>query len=160
MEPVLERTDFLCQAELTLVMVVADYWRCHLAPLREQARSCWVYTGPQDITRTQIGTEWDLDNAALRGLLRVVTGVDDLGRAELPWKELALCPDPNRVALQASLPKFDAQGLVDRPGRRNPGTIQIPWVDEATSRAPSAPGGDAAGSRPQSSGKEAAGGLA
>ena len=108
MEPVLDRIDFLRQAGLTSVMVVTDYLRHRLAPLREWVRPCWVYTGPQDITRTQIGAEWDLDDAALRGLLRVVTGVDDLGRAELPWKELALCTDPNWVALQATLPEFDA----------------------------------------------------
>ncbi|XP_062217636.1 uncharacterized protein LOC133917800 [Phragmites australis] len=40
------------------------------------------------------------------------------------------------------MPEFDAQGLVDRPGRRNPGTIQIPRVDEE------------AGSRQQADGRD------
>ena len=51
---------------------------------------------------------WDLDRPVLRGLLRVVIGVDDLSRAELPRKELALCADPDRVALQAKLSEFNA----------------------------------------------------
>ena len=82
--PVLNRIDDLRQAELTSVMVVADYLRHLLAPLREWALPCWMYIGPQDITRTQIDDDWDLDEAALAGLLRVVTGVEDLTRAVLP----------------------------------------------------------------------------
>ena len=66
MAPVLERIKFLRQAGLTSVMVVADYLRRHLAPLWERARPCFFYTGPQDITRTQIGEEWDLGRPALR----------------------------------------------------------------------------------------------
>ena len=151
MAPVLERINFLRQAGLTLVMVVADYLRHRLAPLREWARPCWFYTSPQDITRTQIGEEWDLDRPALRDLLQVVIGVDDLSWAELPWKELALCANPDRVALQAKLQEFDTQGLVDSPGRRNPGTIQIPGVDEAA-------GEEAASDPVQTGGPGAAGG--
>ncbi|XP_062230105.1 uncharacterized protein LOC133927693 [Phragmites australis] len=71
---------------------------------------------------------------------------------------LALCVDPGRVALQATLPEFDTQGLVNRPGHRNPGTIQIPGVDEETYGAPRTSGRDATGGRPQASGRDAAGG--
>ncbi|XP_062198353.1 predicted GPI-anchored protein 58 [Phragmites australis] len=53
---------------------------------------------------------------------------------------MALCANLDRVALQAKLPEFDDQGLVDRLGCRNPGTIQIPGVDEAVGeRAESGP---------------------
>ncbi|XP_062208949.1 uncharacterized protein LOC133910643 [Phragmites australis] len=65
---------------------------------------------------------------------------------------------PGRVALQVTLPEFDAQGLVDWPVHRNTGTIQIPGVDEETGDAPRTSGRDAIGGRPQSSGREAAGG--
>ena len=54
-----------------------------------------------------------------------------MGRAELPWREMALCANPERVAIQAKLPKFDAQGLVDRPRSRSPEVAEIPWLDEA-----------------------------
>ena len=90
------------------MMVVADYLRRRLAPLRERARPCWMYTRPQDITRTQIGEDWDLDEAALSGLLRVVIGVEDLTREVLPRDQLVLYVDPGRVALQAALLEFDA----------------------------------------------------
>ncbi|XP_062205210.1 uncharacterized protein LOC133907215 [Phragmites australis] len=86
--------------------------------------------------------------------------MEDLTRAELPWEQLVLCADPNRVALQKTLLEFDAQGLVDRPGHQNPETIQIPGVDEVTGCASSASGGSAASSRPQTSGMGAAGGPA
>ena len=52
MQPVLNRIDELCRVGLTSVMVAADYLRRRLAPLRERARPSWMYTGPQDITRT------------------------------------------------------------------------------------------------------------
>ena len=55
-----------------------------------------------------------MNDAALAGLLRVLTDAKDLTRAVLPREQLALCADPNRVALRATLPEFDAQGLVDR----------------------------------------------
>ncbi|XP_062193484.1 uncharacterized protein LOC133896856 [Phragmites australis] len=105
------------KAGLTAVIVVADFLRRRLLPLREQVRPCWYYTGPQDITRMQIGEEWDIGIPELKGLLRVVIGVDDLSREKLPWKELALYADPNQAALQATLPEFEAQGLIDRLGR-------------------------------------------
>ncbi|XP_062217656.1 uncharacterized protein LOC133917836 [Phragmites australis] len=58
---------------------------------------------------------------------------------------MVFCANPDRVALQAMLPEFDTQGLTDRPGRQNPGTIQIPGVDEATGeraeRGPAPPTG-------------------
>ena len=78
----------------------------------------------------------------------MVTGVEDLTRAVLPREQLALCADPGRVALQAMLPKFEAQGLVDRPGRRNPETIQILGVDEETGGAPRTSCWDATSGRP------------
>ncbi|XP_062194644.1 predicted GPI-anchored protein 58 [Phragmites australis] len=86
--------------------------------------------------------------------------MEDLTQAVLPQEQLALCADPNRVVLQATLPEFDAQGLVDRQGHRNLGTIQIPGVDEATGCTPRASDGDAASGRPQASGRGAAGGRA
>ena len=89
-----------------------------------------MYTDLGDITRTHIGMEGDLEEGALATLLKVVTSVDDLTRVVLPREELALCADLGRVALQATLPEFDAKGLVERPGRQNPRTIQIPAVDE------------------------------
>ena len=82
--PVLNRIDDLHQAGLTSVMVVADYLRRRLVPLRERARFTWMYTGLNDITRTHIGVEGDLEEGALVTLLRVVTGVEDLTRAVLP----------------------------------------------------------------------------
>ncbi|XP_062178681.1 uncharacterized protein LOC133883382 [Phragmites australis] len=105
-----------------------------------------MYTGPNGITRTHIDADGDLEEGALATVLRVVTYIEDLTRAVLPQEELALCADSGRVALQATLPEFDAQGLVERPGRRNPGTIQIPGVDEE------------AGSRQQTSDRDTAGG--
>ncbi|XP_062230403.1 uncharacterized protein LOC133928173 [Phragmites australis] len=128
-------------------MVVADYLRRRLAPLRERARFAWMYTGSSDLTRTFIGPDGDLDKGALVTLLKVVTGVDDLAQAVLPREELALYADPGRAALQASMPEFDAQGLVDRSGRRNPGTIQIPGVDDNGGR-----GAITEGSRPAARG--------
>ena len=108
MRPVLNRIDDLRQAGLTSVMVVADYLRRRLKPLRERARPSWMYTGPHNISRTQIGEDGNLDEGALAALLRVVTGVKDLTRAVLPQEQLALCADPGWVALQATLLKFDA----------------------------------------------------
>ncbi|XP_062230060.1 uncharacterized protein LOC133927628 [Phragmites australis] len=135
-------------------MVVADYLRRHLAPLRERARFAWMYTGSGDLTRTDIGPDGDLDEGALATLLKVVTGVDDLARAVLPREDLAFYADPGRAALQASMPEFDAQGLVDRSGHRNPGTIQIPGVDDnggqgAAAEASRAPPPKPAGRRPE-----------
>ncbi|XP_062178812.1 uncharacterized protein LOC133883484 [Phragmites australis] len=45
---------------------------------------------------------------------------------------MALCANPDRVAIQAKLSEFDAQGLVDRLGHRSPGTIETPGVDAAS----------------------------
>ena len=120
------------------MMVVTDYLHHRLAPLRERARGAWMYTGSGELTRTHIGPDGDLDEGALATLLKVVTGVDDLAQAVLPREELALCTNPGRAALQVSMPKFNAQGLVDRPGRRNPGTIQIPRVDDNGGRSAAA----------------------
>ncbi|XP_062217721.1 uncharacterized protein LOC133917919 [Phragmites australis] len=116
-----------------------------------------MYIGSGDIMRTHIGVDGDLDEGALATLLKVVTGIDDLARAILPREELALCADKGRAALQASMPEFDAQGLVDHPGRRNPGTIQIPRVDEEAGRRQQVGGRDTGGSRQQVGDRDAAG---
>ncbi|XP_062203794.1 predicted GPI-anchored protein 58 [Phragmites australis] len=47
------------------------------------------------------------------------------------------------------MPEFDAQGLVDRPRRQNPGTIQIPGVDDNIGR-----GAAAESSRPAARGEK------
>ncbi|XP_062181252.1 uncharacterized protein LOC133885536 [Phragmites australis] len=99
MHPVLNRIDNLLRAGLTSVMVVADYLRRRLVPLRERAQFAWMYMGPNDITRTHIGAEGDLEEGALATLLRVVTGVEDLTRAVLPQEQLVLCTDLGWVAL-------------------------------------------------------------
>ncbi|XP_062195223.1 uncharacterized protein LOC133898515 [Phragmites australis] len=52
------------------------------------------------------------------------------------------------------------QGLVERPRRWNPGTIQIPGVDEGAGSEQQTGVRDAAGSRQQAGGKDAAGGGA
>ncbi|XP_062191273.1 uncharacterized protein LOC133895092 [Phragmites australis] len=75
---------------------------------------------------------------------------------------MALCVNPDWVALQVKLPEFDAQGLVDWPGCQNPGTIQIPRVDEAVGeRAESGPartgGAGTVGGGSQASGGASAG---
>ncbi|XP_062182131.1 uncharacterized protein LOC133886441 [Phragmites australis] len=90
-----------------------------------------MYTGSQDITRTRIGEDEDLDEAALAGLLWVVTGVEDLTRAVLPREQLVLYADSGRV---------------------------IPGVDEETGGARKTGGVDAVGGRPPTGGREAAGG--
>ncbi|XP_062213764.1 uncharacterized protein LOC133914753 [Phragmites australis] len=128
-------------------MVVTNYLRRRLAPLREHARAAWMYTGSGDLTRTHIGPDGDLDEGALATLLKVVIGVDDLAQAVMPREELALCVDLGQAALQASMSEFDAQGMVDRPGCQNPGTIQIPGVDDNGGR-----GAAAEGSRPAARG--------
>ncbi|XP_062201991.1 uncharacterized protein LOC133904508 [Phragmites australis] len=110
-----------------------------------------MYTGSGDITRAHIGAEGDLEEGALATLLKVVAGVEDLTRAVLPREELTLCADPGGAALQVTLPEFDAQGLVERPGRRNPGIIQIPGVDEE------AGSGQQTGGRQQVGGRDAVG---
>ncbi|XP_062232867.1 uncharacterized protein LOC133930219 [Phragmites australis] len=140
MHSVLNRIDDLRRAGLTSLMVVADYLRRRLAPLRERARFAWMYTGSGNLTRTYISPNVDLDEGALAALLNVVTGVDDLALAVLPREELALYADPGRAALQASLMEFDAQGMVDHPGRRNPGTIHIHGVDDNRGRSAAAKG--------------------
>ena len=111
------RLRFLRDTGLTSVMVVADFLRRRLAPLRERARPCSLYTGPEDITRTQIGASWDLGPTELRGMI--------------PWREMALCANPEHVAIHAKLPEFDAQGLVDRLRSRSPVVAEIPGLDEA-----------------------------
>ena len=130
LKPVLERILELRESGLTSVMVVVDFLRRRLAPLRERARPSWFYTGPEDITRTQIGASWDLGQAELRGMTRVITGTEDMSRAELPWPEMALCANPNRVAIMAGLPEFDAQGPVDRPRSRSPEASELPGLEE------------------------------
>ncbi|XP_062224366.1 uncharacterized protein LOC133922808 [Phragmites australis] len=162
LEPVFERIKFLRDSGLTSVMVVADFLRRRLASLRERARPCWLYTGPEDITRTQIDASWDLGPAELRGMTRVVTGVEDTSRAVLPWPEMALYANPERAAILAKLPKFDAQGLVDRPRSRSPEAPELPGLDEVasgeTASSPVRAGGPgAACSEPQASGRAAAG---
>jgi hypothetical protein len=99
MRPVLNCIDNLRWERLTSVMVVADYLCHRLVPLRERAHPCWMYTGPNDITRTQISEDGNLDEGALAALLRVVTGVEDLTWALLPLEQLALCVDPGWVVL-------------------------------------------------------------
>ena len=147
LEPVLERIRFLRDSGLTSIMVVVDFLRRRLAPLRERARPSWFYTGPEDITRTQIGASWDLGPAELRGMTRVITGVEDMGWAELPWPKMALCTNPDRVAIMAKLPEFDAQGPVDRPRSRSPEASELPGLEEllgeeaTTSSAPCQRGG-------------------
>ena len=88
-----------------------------------------MYTSPSNLMRTYIGEEGDLDEGALATLLKVVTGVDDLARA---------VANPGRAVLQGSMPAFDSQGLVDRPGRRDPGTLHILGVDDNGGRGTAA----------------------
>ena len=75
LRPVLNRINDLRRVGLTSLMVVADFLRRRLAPLREHARPAWMYTGPRDVTRTCVGEDEDLNEGALAALLKVVTSV-------------------------------------------------------------------------------------
>ena len=130
LRPVLNRIEYLRRAGLTSLMVVIDFLRRRLAPLRECVRPAWKYTGSHDVTRTCIGDGGNLDEGALAVLLKVITGIEDLTRAVLPCEDLALCSDPGRTTLQESMPVFDAQGTTNHTGRRDPGTLHIPGVDD------------------------------
>ena len=97
-------------------------------------------------------------------MIRVVTGVEDMSRTELPWLEMALCANPERATILAKLPEFDAQGLVDRPRSQSPEAPELPGLDEvASEEAASSPvragGPSAACSEPQASGRAAAGSI-
>ena len=155
----LERILELRESGLTSVMVVADFLRRRLAPLRERARPSWFYTGPEDITRTQIGASWDLGQAELRGMIRVITGSEDMSRAELPWPEMALCAHPDRVAILKRLPEFDAQGPVDRPRSRSPEASELPGLEDLLGEegvGSSAQAGDGAAAAREEAAPEAA----
>ncbi|XP_062230024.1 uncharacterized protein LOC133927580 [Phragmites australis] len=95
-------------------------------------------------------------------MLRVVTGVNEMSRAKLPWKEMTLYTNPKQVAIQAKLPEFDAQGLVDRPRHRSPEAAEILGLEDATGEeAASGPvrtgGPGAASGQPRASSGAAAG---
>ena len=75
---------------------------------------------------------------------------------------MALCANPERAAILAKLPEFDAQGLVDRPRSRSPEAPELPGLDEvasegATSSPLRAGGPGAACSEPEASSGAAAG---
>ena len=61
LRPVTARISALRAAGLTATMVVGDFVRRRLAPLRERDRPAWMYTGPRDIGRTVIGEAGDLE---------------------------------------------------------------------------------------------------
>ncbi|XP_062186628.1 uncharacterized protein LOC133890180 [Phragmites australis] len=46
---------------------------------------------------------------------------------------MALCASPERAAIQAKLPEFDAQELVDRQRSRSPEAPELPGLDKAAS---------------------------
>ncbi|XP_062195219.1 uncharacterized protein LOC133898510 [Phragmites australis] len=71
-------------------------------------------------------------------------------------------PSYNQPSIQAKLPGFDAQGLVDRSRRRSPETTETPGVDEAANEeatsGPAQTGGPGVTSgKPQASSRAAAG---
>ncbi|KAF0895668.1 hypothetical protein E2562_014287 [Oryza meyeriana var. granulata] len=67
----------------------------------------------------------DYRRSAREALLKVILAIDDLSLTRLPFRKLALCSNPEPVAIQRLLPDFDAQGLKEGTGDRALGMLQI-----------------------------------
>ena len=95
---------------MTATMVVGDYLRRRLAPLRDRGRPAWRYTGDTYFGRTQIGADSNLTPDVVDTLVRVLLGAKS-GVSYLPRPDLALCDEANRDAIIALFPEFDAWGV-------------------------------------------------
>ena len=102
---------------LTASMVLGDYLRRRLAPLRDRGRAAWMYTGDMDFGRTQTGADSNLLSGVLDTMMKVLLGSKP-GVYHLPRPDLALCDNATRDDIIAMLPEFDAWGVRrGSPGR-------------------------------------------
>jgi hypothetical protein len=72
-DPVLDRIWYLAENGLTLLMVLHDFLSKHLAPLQEQPRPVWKYTGVNTIMRLDRGPGSNLHEDLLVVSLKALT---------------------------------------------------------------------------------------
>ena len=92
---------------LTASMVLGDYLRRRLAPLRDRGRAAWMYTGDTDFGRTQIGADSNLSPNVVDTMVKVLLGSKH-DAYHLSRPDLALCDNAARGDIIAMFPEFDA----------------------------------------------------
>jgi len=120
---------------LTTSMVLGDYLRRRLAPLRDRGRAAWMYTGDTDFGRTQIGADSNLSPDGMDILVKVLVGSKP-GSYHLPRPDLALCDNAARGDIIATLPECDAWGILERGPGRTRRVLNIPEQGDLGGRSP------------------------
>lgn len=136
------RSSELRGCGLTATMVIVDFLRRRLMPLRDRGSPVWLYTGINDVGWMAIGPSSKLSPEALEVLLTLLLSKHKT--TTLPDTVVPLCNDTKCAAL----PVFDAW-RVRAPEPRNPNYgIVIPDPTAPIRRTPDAPGDHLAGKRP------------
>jgi hypothetical protein len=142
MQEVLSRITGLGAQGLTATMVVGDYLRRRLAPLRERGRPAWMYTGVTDHGRTAAGPGSNFTSDTVHGILKVLLG-SKVGASDLPRPDLALCANSFRDEIRRTLPEFDGRGIKVRDPAEPARELRIPGAaagESATAANPEARG--------------------
>jgi hypothetical protein len=141
MQEVLSRITGLGAQGLTATMVVGDYLRRRLAPLRERGRPAWIWTGITDHGRTAAGPGSDYTPDTVYQILKILLG-SKVGTSALPRADLALCVNSLRDEIRRTLPEFDARGIRTPEAGRPDQVLRIPEAATAANSGVRAVGED------------------
>lgn len=117
----------MCAKGLMAAMVVADFVRRCLPPLKKRNRVAWTYTGVNDIGRTNVGPNNVLSNAAMLKVVKKIL-VEECGSLVPLEGATPLAEDPNRSEILRRLPLCDLKGVC----QGSSGTIQIGQLTRTT----------------------------
>ena len=73
-DPMVNKIKTLAEGSLTSLHVLGDFLKRRIAPLKQRPRPAWIFTGPQDCSRTHRGEDSDLTQEGLEVVVRAVTG--------------------------------------------------------------------------------------
>jgi hypothetical protein len=133
---VLGKIRSLAESGLTSWHVLGDFLKRRIAPLKQRPRPAWSFTGLNDCSRTHRGEGSAMTQEALEVLVQAVMG--DAFIPEnliLPQGIVPLCEDSARVAVLATLPTLNDEGLAPRQTGGDPNRgLRIPGTsgDQAT----------------------------
>ncbi|EEE62196.1 hypothetical protein OsJ_16983 [Oryza sativa Japonica Group] len=106
-------------------MVFGDYFRRRIAPLQDQARGAWEYTGPNDPMRTHVGERWDWGEEDMKTVIRRVLGLDTAEQTLIPDGILPLCSDRDRESILAVMSAVGASRGQSRRGGADGGVVGV-----------------------------------
>ena len=119
MQATVRRIAELARAGLTGRMVMLDFLQRRIAPLTYSARPSWEYSGPNDNMRLERGEAKSLDEGALKMMMKLLTGHDDIISGIFLAGVVALGDDEGiRTSVLEMQPRYDACLLYTSPSPR------------------------------------------